>query len=153
MTTTDPLMLQIKSLREPLGTIAREKLDAITAEVERMQHDIDRHVGIAADLATENEKLRAERDYWITRASSAALGCDRLRAERDAARERTLALTPEEVEALVEFSGAGTDDGAEITIGWLDQHEGGAGWYAWLVEYPEEGSVAVKLPCDDHNQE
>jgi len=41
MTTTDPLMLQIKSLREPLGTLARAKLDAISAEVERLRAERD----------------------------------------------------------------------------------------------------------------
>lgn len=41
MTTTDPLALKIAKLREPLGTLAREQLDEITAEVERLRAERD----------------------------------------------------------------------------------------------------------------
>ena len=33
---------------------------ALGAEVERLRHDIERHIAMASDLATENERLRAE---------------------------------------------------------------------------------------------
>jgi hypothetical protein len=63
----------------------------------------------------------------------------------------SLTLTPEEIFGLVEFSGADEADGTEITIEYRYQHEGGPGWYAHLSEYPEEGSIPVHLPYDDHN--
>lgn len=58
MTTTDPLMLQIKSLPEPLGTLARAKLDAITAEVEKMRAERDAARAEVALLAEELLDLR-----------------------------------------------------------------------------------------------
>ena len=33
---------------------------AYVAEIERLRHDIERHIAIASNLATENERLRAE---------------------------------------------------------------------------------------------
>jgi hypothetical protein len=33
---------------------------ALGAEVERLRHDIERHIAMASELATENERLRAE---------------------------------------------------------------------------------------------
>ena len=33
---------------------------AYVAEIERLRHDIERHIRIASELATENERLRAE---------------------------------------------------------------------------------------------
>ncbi len=33
---------------------------ALQGEIERLRHDIERHIAIASDLATENERLRAE---------------------------------------------------------------------------------------------
>lgn len=38
-------------------------------EIERLRHDIDRHVQIAADLATENEQLRAALQVIVDRRS------------------------------------------------------------------------------------
>ena len=29
------------------------------------------------------------------------------------------------------------------TVEWLDQHEGGRGFYGWMTEYPEEGSILL----------
>jgi hypothetical protein len=29
---------------------------------------------------------------------------------------------------------------------WLDQHESGPGFYGWMTEYPEEGSVPLRCP-------
>jgi len=37
---------------------------ALGAEVERLRHDIERHVEIACELATECERLRAELAEW-----------------------------------------------------------------------------------------
>lgn len=112
---TDPIMLKVERLREPLGTIARERLDEIAKDVRALQHelscvtlqyteainevrklraDIERHVAIAADLATEVEQMRAERD--AARADALALAVERnnwqsmyhdAETERDAARE------------------------------------------------------------------
>jgi hypothetical protein len=65
----------------------------------------------------------------------------------------TLTLTPEEILGLVEFSGADEADASEITINYLYEHEGGPGWYAHISEYPEEGSIPVHLPYDDHNDD
>ena len=33
---------------------------ALQGEIERLRHDIERHIAIASELATENERLRAE---------------------------------------------------------------------------------------------
>jgi hypothetical protein len=33
---------------------------AYVAEIERLRHDIERHIAMASELATENERLRAE---------------------------------------------------------------------------------------------
>ena len=33
---------------------------ALQGEIERLRHDIERHIRIASELATENERLRAE---------------------------------------------------------------------------------------------
>lgn len=33
---------------------------ALQGEIERLRHDIERHIAMASDLATENERLRAE---------------------------------------------------------------------------------------------
>lgn len=39
----------------------------------------------------------------------------------------------------------GLDNGL-TTIEWLDKHESGPGFYAWMTEYPDEGSASVKCP-------
>lgn len=36
-------------------------------------------------------------------------------------------------------------DPMQTTVGWLDQHECGPGWYCWMSDYSEEG--AIVLPC------
>ena len=36
------------------------ELKGLREEVERLRHDIERHIAIASELATENEALRAE---------------------------------------------------------------------------------------------
>ena len=41
---------------------------ALQGEIERLRHDIKRHIAMASELATENERLRAEladrERYW-----------------------------------------------------------------------------------------
>ena len=32
------------------------------------------------------------------------------------------------------------------SAGWIDEHEGGPGWYGWMTEYPEEGSTPINCP-------
>lgn len=59
------LALQLRAIAARAPMPDRPAIVAAADAVEenaRLRHDIDRHVGIAADLATENEKLRAERD-------------------------------------------------------------------------------------------
>ena len=56
---------------------------ALQGEIERLLHDIERHIAIASDLATENERLRAELAerggpdcrscYWLGEISRACL--------------------------------------------------------------------------------
>lgn len=62
-------------------------------EIERLRHDIERHIRIASDLATENERLRAENkaawdsaEYNARRARVAEAAIERMReyAEHDA---------------------------------------------------------------------
>ncbi len=31
-------------------------------------------------------------------------------------------------------------------IAWLADHESGPGWYGWMTEYPEEGSIPIPCP-------
>jgi peptidoglycan hydrolase CwlO-like protein len=44
---------------EPTGALL-DRLRAAEAEVERLRHDIERHIAIASEHATECERLRAE---------------------------------------------------------------------------------------------
>lgn len=37
-------------------------------------------------------------------------------------------------------------DADATSIGWPDNHESGPGWYGWMTEYPEEGSVRPRCP-------
>lgn len=61
----------IQRIREALAWSARafgdhsddirallDRLDAAEREIERLRHDIERHIAIASELATENERLR-----------------------------------------------------------------------------------------------
>lgn len=47
-------------------------MDEAAAEIERLRHDIDRHLTIASDLATEVERLRAQAPGWRMGAEAAA---------------------------------------------------------------------------------
>lgn len=59
----------------------------------------------------------------------------------------SLTLSPYDVDSICLLSGRAEDlpidEQTDITIGWLDEHEDGPGWYAWLTEHPDEGSVRV----------
>ena len=63
----------IQRIREALAWSARafgdhsddirallDRLDAAEREIERLRHDIERHIAIASEYATECERLRAE---------------------------------------------------------------------------------------------
>lgn len=55
-------------------------------------------------------------------------------------------LTPQQVKQLQNFCFGGETDAdaaMPVTIGWLDQHEDGPGWYVWGTEYPDEGSLPL----------
>lgn len=54
-------------------------------------------------------------------------------------------LTPKQVEQLRNFSFGGQteEDAMPVTIGYLEKHEDGPGWYVWGTEYPEEGSLPL----------
>lgn len=56
---------------EPTGALL-DRLRAAEAEVERLRHDIERHIAIASEYATECERLRAELAEVAT-----AIGSDR----------------------------------------------------------------------------
>jgi hypothetical protein len=64
-------------------------------------------------------------------------------------------LTPKQLADLCTFSfGMSCDapeDAMEITIGYLEKHESGPGWYAWGTEYPEEGAVPINDPLHRSN--
>lgn len=32
------------------------------------------------------------------------------------------------------------------SVGWIESHESGPGFYGWMTEYPEEGSVPIRCP-------
>lgn len=70
-----------------------------------------------------------------------------LRSQLAAARKRVL-LTPTELADLCTFSFGvscdAPDEASDVLLGYLPEHENGPGWYAWLAEYPEEGSVPLK---------
>ena len=52
----DELICELLDSRRP----KTEREHAAVREIERLRHDIERHVEIACELATENERLRAE---------------------------------------------------------------------------------------------
>jgi len=67
--------------------------------------------------------------------------------QADAPVAQKCSLTPEQLAGLCTFSfGMSCDapeDAAPVTIGYLPEHECGAGWYVWCTEYPEEGSMPI----------
>ena len=50
------LIAELLDSRQP----KTEREHAAVREIERLRHDIERHIAIASELATENERLRAE---------------------------------------------------------------------------------------------
>lgn len=52
--------------------------------------------------------------------------------------------------AAVQFEPEQGDTPADLNdlqeMAWFDDHEAGPGFYAWLSEYPEEGSMPVRCP-------
>lgn len=83
-------------------------------------------------------QLRADNDELRARLEA---------AERDAARY-PITLTQKEVRGIIEFFGGDEDDETEITIGWVEEHESGPGYYLWMTDYPEEGSVPLKVAAE-----
>ena len=71
------MSVAIQRIREALAWSARafgdhsddirallDRLDAAVREIERLRHDIERHIAIASEHATECERLRAELAEW-----------------------------------------------------------------------------------------
>lgn len=78
--------------------LAQSPCDELRDECARLRHDIEHHVAIAADLATEVEQMRAERD--AARADALALSIERnnwqsMYHDAEAERDEALALLAE----------------------------------------------------------
>jgi transcriptional regulator of acetoin/glycerol metabolism len=67
---------------------------AYVAEIERLRHDIERHIAMASELATENERLRADNERLL-------LDVGALVSSRDEARSARYALRTDKESLMV----------------------------------------------------
>lgn len=62
------------------------------------------------------------------------------------AQTRRIVQIPSIIAADINDADTASERNGLTTIAWLDQHEGGPGFYGWLSEYPEEGSISLRCP-------
>jgi chromosome segregation ATPase len=84
------LIAELLDSRQP----KTEREHAAVREIERLRHDIERHIAMASELATENERLRADNERLL-------LDVGALVSSRDEARSARYALRTDKESLMV----------------------------------------------------